>query len=305
MKILDRFPATLLLVLCAVFWSLGGLFIKKVDLHPLTVAGLRSFFSLFILFFLFKPSIKSLRNFATLTAVICYAGTVICFSIATKWTTAANAILLQSTAPLFVAPLGLLYLNERIEKADIFSGIGILLGLFFFFRSGFESSLNTGDLFGLIAGFFFALFIVGTRKIGKTGAENSVFWGNVLTFLLSSPTLFPRQSVDSFWNLFAVNAPSSTHASVNLDTSFSSHLPTGQEWVYLIILGVVQLGLPYFLYTQAISKVTALRANIILLIEPILNPIWVFLFIHETPTTDTLIGGLLVLGAVTLRILFK
>ncbi len=301
MNFVKNAPPTLLLVLCAVFWSLGGLFIKQVNLHPLTVAGFRSFFALFILYFLSKPQKPKLGDFNFLTAVTAYAGTVICFSIATKWTTAANAILLQSTAPLFVAPLSFFYLKEKIEKIDFLCAAGILAGLFFFFKGSLNSALNQGDVFGVIAGVFFALFIVSSRKAGSTGSLNAVFWGNVLAATMAIPTLFPKQYSDSIWNLFATQGTSVSNGLL-LDNSIFSHLPTQQEWIYLAILGIVQLGLPYFLYSNAISKVTALKANLILLIEPVLNPIWVFIFLSEKPTQDALIGGVFVIASVALRI---
>jgi drug/metabolite transporter (DMT)-like permease len=306
-RFIQNVPPTMLLILTACLWSLGGLFIKQVHLHPLTVAGLRSFFAAIFLFFVFRPGwprVSQLyKSFNLFTAIICYAGTVICFSIATKWTTAANAILLQSTAPLFVAPLAFVYLKEKIHRIDYFCGVGILTGLYFFFKGNLSGEFNRGDLFGIIAGVFFAFFIVTTRKEGTRGSQSAVFWGNILAALSCLPTLIPRQNQDSIWNTFSANAVHGS--SLQLDNSFFAHFPTNQEWIFLAILGFVQLGIPYYLYSQAISRIPALKANLILLIEPVLNPLWVFVFLAEQPSINAIMGGSIVLASAVARSYLK
>lgn len=278
-----------LLLLTAILWSSGGVLIKGVDLHPLAIAGLRSFFAFLFLIMVFGPGKGVKKDWTFWGAVFAYAGTVICFTVATKWTTAANAILLQSTAPLYVAVLSIFYLNEKPNRTDLISLVGVLIGLVFFFQGDIEVENMRGNVMGLIAGAFFGFFIAFTRKGGKSLALSSVVWGNLLAALAAIPTFLPTGEP----------LPD------QVDFPIRSIYPTLGELGRLCATGVLQLGVPYLFYSRAIGLIPALQANLILLLEPILNPIWVFLFLGEAPSGWALFGGAIVLLSVTGKTLLE
>jgi len=262
--------AKLLLLLTALFWSSGGLLIKWVSSGPLMVAGTRSLIAAIVLSLLYRPKLYPFTSMQFLIA-LSYALTVLLFVIATKWTSAANAILLQSTAPIYVAIVGGIFLKEKIRGIDILTIAIVLIGMGFFF--GDEISLEgfQGNLLGVGSGLSFAAFILLTRKESHTSPMNMIILGNYLAALIALP--------------FAISAG----------------LPDGRGWLGLLFLGIFQLALPYALYSKAIAHVPAIDTALIVLIEPMLNPLWVFLILGERPGFWSLIGGLIVLGAVAFR----
>ena len=262
--------ARILLALTALFWSSGGLLIKSVSSGPLVVAGTRSLITAIVLLVIFRPRLWPINRSVALGA-LAYAATVISFVFATKWTSAANAILLQSTAPIYVALFGGLFLGERIRPLDYATIAVVLGGMIFFFQGDLSLEGFRGNLLGLFSGFTFAWFILLTRKFSDESPMGIIVVGNLLAAALTLP--------------FAT----------------ASGLPTGRDWLALVALGVFQLALPYALYARAIPHVRAIDAVLIVLIEPILNPVWVFLFRGERPGLWSLVGGGIVLGAVTLR----
>jgi drug/metabolite transporter (DMT)-like permease len=255
--------------MAAMMWSIGGLLIKLVDWNPLAIAGMRSAIaSIVLLIFLRKPKLTWSK--AQIGAALAYVGTVILFVSANKMTTAANAILLQFTAPIYVALLGSWLLKEKTRVYDWII-IGVVMGgmsLFFF------DHLNVTGIWGNIvaigSGVCFAFFTIFMRMQKDGSPLESVFLGNIFTAIIGLPFMF--QSSPGF-----------------------------SGWAGLILLGVVQLGIPYILYSTAIKHVTALEAILIPIIEPLLNPIWVFLLIGETPGPWALIGGLIVMVTITIR----
>jgi drug/metabolite transporter (DMT)-like permease len=200
-----------------------------------------------------------------------YAACTVTFCTATKLTTAANAILLQYTAPVWVALFGTWFLGERATRADWVTIVLVLAGMGLFFADSLELAHIVGNVIAIVSGVCFAAMTMALRKQKDTSATESIILGNGIAFL-----------VGLWW---IVRAPALT--------------PTG--WLSLGTLGIVQLGVSYWLYARAIKHVSALEAVLIPVIEPILNPIWVLLALHEKPTFLSLIGGVVVLGAVTVR----
>ncbi len=266
----DSRNAKFLLVLTALLWSSGGWLIKSVGVGPLMVAGLRSLVTGIVLVLAFRPGL-AWRDRSLWWGAASYAATVISFVVATKWTSAANAILLQSTAPVYVALFGGFFLGERIRALDLATIGLVFVGMLFFF--GDELSLEgfRGNVIGLASGFFFAWFILITRRFGQASPLGMIVVGNFLAAALALP--------------FALGGPA----------------PGPSDWLALLALGVFQLAIPYALYARAIPHVRAIDAVLIVLIEPILNPVWVFLFVGERPGFLALVGGGIVLGAVTAR----
>jgi len=264
-----RAVALLLLVLTASLWSIGGLLIKSVNAHPLAIAGMRSVIStVIILIYVKKP--KFTWSFPQIAAAVTYALTVITFVSANKFTTAANAILLQYTAPVYVALFGSWLLKEKTSMLDWATIAVVFGGMMLFFVDSLDTKGLLGNIFAVISGVGFGLFPVFMRMQKDGSPIESVILGNIITAVVGLPFILRT-------------TPSST------------------EWVYLIVLGIVQLGIPYILYSIAIKNATAIEACLITVIEPILNPVWVIVFLGETPGIFSIIGGLIVVVAVTLR----
>lgn len=264
-----RIFALVLLALTAVLWSLGGLLIKSVNAHPLAISGTRSAIAaVVIMIYVKKP--RFTWSYPQIAAALAYAATVIFFVIANKMTTAANAILIQYTAPLYVALFGAWLLKEKPKLVDWATIIVVLGGMVLFFMDQLDTRGVWGNIFASLSGLSFGLFAVFMRMQKDGSPIESVILGNVLTALIGVPFLF-------------------------------SSVPDGKGWLCLTILGIVQLGIPYILYSKAIKHATALEATLIPVIEPILNPIWVALLLDEVPGVLAVVGGTIVLAAVTLR----
>ncbi len=264
----ERLKAIIFLALTATMWSLGGLLIKSVNANPLAISGVRSAISAaIILAATGKPKLS--WSPPQIGASLAYTGMVLLFVSATKNTTAANAILLQYTAPVFVIFLGAWLLREKVRALDWITVIVVMGGMVLFVAE----DMGTGGMFGNVlavgSGIAFALFAVLMRMQKEGSPIGSVILGNILTALIGVPFLF-------------------------------SNMPDAKGWLYLFVLGTLQLGIPYILYSKAIKHVTALEASLIPVIEPILNPVWVYIFLGEAPGQLALIGGVIVISAVTL-----
>jgi drug/metabolite transporter (DMT)-like permease len=261
-----RFLPPVLLLFTALLWSLGGVLIKSIDWPAMAIAGGRSAIAIpLMLACSGRPRFTFSR--AQIGGAIGYALTVVLFVFATRMTTAANAIFLQYTAPIYVAIIGRWYLGERALRVDwLVIGVALLgIALFFFDRltvAGFW-----GNVIALGSGLAFASVALFLRKEKAGSPVASIILGNTVVALVGVPFM--------------------------LQTS----LGEGGLW-RLVLLGTLQLGLPYVLYSTAIKHVTALEATLIPLLEPVLNPLWVMLALGERPGPWAMVGGVLVLGAV-------
>ena len=255
------------MVITSVLWSSGGILIKLVALPPLAVSGIRSLIAAgVILLYLKRP--KFVWSRYQILGAAAYASMAMTFVMATRLTTSANAVLLQYTAPIYVALLGGFILKEKTALKDWIT-IGItLIGIILFFMDSVAAGGLVGNVLALASGFFFALFVVCSRQQKEGSPMETILLGNLLTALLCMPWIF------------------------NAQYDIKSIVGVG-------LLGVVQFGLPYTLYGIAIKHVRALDAVMIAVIEPILNPVWVFLFMGEAPGPWSLAGGIIVLVAVT------
>jgi drug/metabolite transporter (DMT)-like permease len=260
-----------LLLLAALGWSLAGVLFKLVDWPPLAAAGGRGLVSAIFLLAVGGRRLRFTWSPLQLGTAFVYTGCTVLFAIANKLTTAANAILLQYTAPVWIALFGAWLLNERASRADWVTIAVSFLGMALFLYEGLQLNNLAGILVALASGMFFAAMIMMLRKQKDGSSLESIILGNLLGFLISLPAMW------------------------------SAGVPSTGSLAALLVLGVVQLGIPYLLYARAIRHVTALEAALIPVIEPILNPVWVMLFIGERPTPLSLLGGVIVVGAVTWR----
>jgi drug/metabolite transporter (DMT)-like permease len=254
----------LLLLAAAILWSLGGVLIKTIDLTPVTIGGARSLIAA-VAISLVMPGVVRKISWQTIPGAIAYAATVFLFVVATKLTTAANAIFLQYTAPIYIAMLSPWFLGERTTWRDWLLVLLALSGVGLFFIDRLSLQGLSGVAAALGSGIAFAWLTVLMRRQRAGSPEAVVLLGNVFTFLIASPWMFPILRLE-------------------------------QNGVQLLLLGVVQLTIPYLFYSVAIRHVRALDAAIISIIEPILNPIWVMLATSEQPTFWSIVGGSIVLA---------
>lgn len=258
--------SALLLIIAALLWSTGGVFIKWLPLSPLTIAGARSAIAaLVLLVWVRKP--RPTWTKMQFGAIFSYAATVVLFVVATKMTTAANAILLQYTAPIWVSLLSVAITGERLRTSEWLAVIVVMLGMSVFFLEQVAFDSVIGNVLAVLSGIAFAgvaLFIRAQRGVSTV---ESILFGNILAALLCLP--------------FA-----------------ESYVVTPGVIAALIGMGVLQLGVSYILYTKALENVTAIQAVLFTTLEPLLNPIWVVLLIGESPSPLAIVGGLLVIGGV-------
>lgn len=198
------------------------------------------------------------------------AATQIFFVIATRETSAANAIFIQYTAPVFVALFGIWYLREPAKLQDWLTMGAIGVGLLLFLGDGFSAGGMAGNLVALLSGVTLAWFFLFMREQKDGSPVETVFLGNVFAALAGLP-----------WLVQAA--------------------PTSADVGGVLVLGIFQLGIPFILMSLAIKHLTAVEAILIQTLEPILNPVWVFWVIGERPTPLALVGGVIVLLAVTTR----
>ena len=259
------------LLLTALGWSMAGVLFKLVDWPPLAAGGGRGLVSALFLLAVCGRNLHFTWSPVQVGAAVAYAGCTVTFAMANKLTTAANAILLQYTAPMWIALFGAWLLKERTTRADWAAVVASFLGMALFLYEGLKLNNLAGILLALFSGLSFAATIMLFRKQKDRSAVESVILGNLIGFVVSIPAMW------------------------------SAGLPSAGTAGVLVFLGVVQLGIPYLLYMRAIPHVTALEASLIPILEPILNPIWVMLFVGERPTPLSLVGGVIVVGAVTWR----
>jgi DME family drug/metabolite transporter len=261
--------ARLLLLAAAALWSTAGAAMKLCGLGGLQIAGGRSLISgLFFLAVL--PEARRLPSRRMILAVLGYGATVILFALSNKLTTAANAIFIQSSAPLWVLVLSPALLGERADRGELAAIPIYALGLGLFFLDELAPGQATGNLVALASGLSFAVCIIGLRRAGDESA-GALVWGNLLAAALVLP----------LWSQGPAARP--------------------VDLALLAYLGVFQLGLAYLFFARGVAHVPALEASLLVLLEPILNPIWTFLVAGERPGPWALAGGGVVLAATAWR----
>jgi len=264
-----RTRAVLLLAATAVLWSLGGVLIKWVSLPSMAVAGFRSAIALPVLLIAFGTRTVNFSA-SQLIGGVSYAATVILFVCATKLTTAGNAILLQYTAPVYVALFSGWLLGEKIRWFDWAAIAAVLFGMSLFFLDELGSGGMTGNILAMVSGFSFASLVLFMRMQKEASPVGSVIIGNLLTASICLPWMVKS-------------------------------MPGAADWFGLLLLGVFQLGLSYVCYAVAIKKVTAMEGILIPVLEPILNPLWAFFFLGERIGPWAFLGGVLVILSICLR----
>jgi drug/metabolite transporter (DMT)-like permease len=259
----------LLLLAAAVLWSTAGAAIKLCGLGAWQIAGGRSIVAAVFLLLAVRDARRRPTR-AVLAVAAAYAGTVILFVVATKLTTAANAIFIQDTAPLWVLLLSPWLLGEHPTKGELLAIPIFGLGLGLFFMDELAPGYLAGNLTALGSGVFFALAILGLRRLRDDGPA-ALAWGNLLAAAITLP----------LWS----RGPEATPVDLAL----------------LVYLGIFQLGLAYLCFSRGVTGTPAIEASLIILIEPVLNPIWTFLATGERMGPWAVAGGAVVLLATAWR----
>ncbi|MGH7528185.1 MAG: DMT family transporter [Gemmatimonadales bacterium] len=276
----SRSGARLQLIAAALLFSTGGAAIKAAEFSAWQIASFRSGIAAVAIWLMAREARRgwSPRVFVVGAA---YAACLTLFVLANRLTTAANTIYLQSTAPLYLVFLGPWLLKEPIRRQDLGFLAAVAFGLALFFV-GVDPPLATapdpvrGNVMAVASGFFWALTVCGLRWMGAAGeargsAAAAVVAGNITAFLVALPLALP----------------------------VGSH--SAGDWGLVAYLGIFQIALAYVFVTRALKAIPALEAALILLIEPMLNPVWAWIFQGERPGAWALVGGGIILGATTVR----
>ncbi len=262
----ERHKAVLLLVFAAVLWSTSGAFVKALDWQPISILAGRGIFTS-ILFLLYMHRLPKRVTRWTLLAAGGSMATQFLFVTSTKLTTAANSIFLQYTAPIYVALLAYWLLREKPSRSDwIAMGI-IFLGLLLFFGDQLSSDGFYGNILAVLSGVTAAIMMVSFRTQKDGSPEDSILIASLAVAAFGFPSILKETQMIT-------------------------------SWLSIAYLGIFQIGLAFIFFTRSIKHIPALEANLIGTLEPILNPVWVFLFVGERMGKFALLGGLVVLVGV-------
>ncbi len=269
----DKRKGELMMVACGVLWSMSGITMKYINWNPLLIVGGRGVFSALIIFMSMKMSGYKLRvtkkslGIAFLTFM-----NLVLFVSANKYTTAANAIVLQYTAPIFVLIVTAFILKRKLRSFEILTVFAALIGIVLFFMDQVSGNGMSGNVMAVASGFFMGIMYALTGEIKDDGERIS---GLVLGHTALAVICIPLGYIFT------------DHSEITL-------IPI----LLVVFLGVVQMGVPYSLYGRATALISGVEVSLISMIEPILNPIWVALIYGEIPGSHALIGAVLIIGAV-------
>jgi DME family drug/metabolite transporter len=261
----------LFVLAAAILWSSGGLFIKWTSISALELCFGRSLLAAITVAIFTRHEGFGLNRVTALASLL-YAGLLVLFVLATKETTAANAIFLQYTAPVYLLILEPLIYKEKFRRRDLIVVLVCVVGMSLFFVGKLRPQDVTGNLLALGSGVCFALYVLLLRhkQAQAVNRASSVIYGNLLLMLIAAP------------------------AGLRVITDMGA-----RDALSVVYLGVVQIGLAYTLFTVAMARgIRSLDAAIVAYVEPVLNPIWVFLALGEKPSTWALLGGSIIVIAV-------
>lgn len=279
----------LLMVLTACMWSIGGIFIKLISWSPFLISGIRSIISGSIMAGYMRASHVGYKlNRYSLFAGVGLGLSATLFTIANKLTTAANAIVLQYTAPVFILILSAVLFHQKMKRMEVGVVLVTLMGTVLFFFDQLSPGNVLGNFFGILAGIFLALMFV---MVGRGGDDDSTRMSGILNaHIIAALIGVPVGAVLTF------------HAkagAIAADTVSAAGSPLGMEILFVLILGVFQLGIPYVLYGIASKDCSPLACSLIGMLEPLLNPVWVAIFVGEVPGRFALIGAVIIIVTVT------
>ena len=267
-----EYRGILQMVLCATLWSIAGIFMKFLPWNGFAVASIRSFFAgATIAVFMALSRYRFQLTKRTLISGILSGSVYVCFSLANKLTTAANAIVLQFTSPAFVVLFSAVLYHTKIRKSDIAVVLIVLAGIALFFLDQLSPAGMLGNCVAILAGILMAGMFIAIGNLKSQERYSAVLIAQIFAFLVGFPAVIATRPV-----LNAVTISS------------------------IVILGVFQLGIAYILYVKATESCPPLACCLLGAVEPLLNPVWVLIFDGERPGPFALIGGVIVIVSVTL-----
>ncbi|HNC09780.1 MAG TPA: EamA family transporter [Anaerolineales bacterium] len=264
----ERRKAIFYLIITAILWSTSGLFVKILDWQPVAILAGRSFFAA-IVFLIYLRRLPTRFGLWQLLAAAMFILTQFLFITSTKLTTAANSIFLQYTMPIYVVLLAYWFLGEKPSRTDWLAMVVIFIGLTLFFGDDLNADGFLGNLLAILSGMTGAIMMVAFRAQKDGNPAES----NLIAFLVTATFGFPFVLKET-WTVNSI--------------------------LILAFLGIVQIGVAFIFFSKGIKHIPALEANLIGTLEPVFNPIWVFLFYGESMGKFALVGGLVVLGGVIL-----
>ena len=266
----------------ALLFSTGGAAIKAIDLTGWQIASFRSGVAALVLLSV-VPAARRIFNPRIVALGVAYAATLVCYALANRLTTAANTIFLQATAPLYLLLLAPLLLGERLRNRDLALMAVMVVGLAPFFLARAVPSATApaplaGNLLAALAGVCWAFVIVGLRAFGRREgggdvALAAVTAGNLIAFLAALPMALPVTG------------------------------GAAGDWGIVVFLGTIQVGLAYLFLTAGVRRLPALETSLLLLVEPVINPVWAWWLHGERPAGWAMAGGALILGATAVSLL--
>ena len=258
----DSRKGSLFMIAASICWSFGGLCIKLIPWGAMSIIGFRALFAA-VVFSIYRRSVKVEFTRGNVLAASCVAATIILFVFANKLTTAAAAILLQFTAPIFIILIHLVFYRQKPRLSGIVAVMATIVGMLLFFAGQLDAGGALGNVLAIGSGLAFAGVFVCNRR-PDVNTEQSLFLG------------------------FLINA------AVGLPFAFFQVTPEIVAWGSMAFLGIVQVGVAYIFFSMGIRRTPALLACLITAMEPILNPVWVALTIGEIPGAFAIAGGVVI-----------
>lgn len=262
----------------AFLWSTSGFFIKYLTISAFQISFFRSLIAaltVYVITLARRKPVKIEFDRVSNAAAFFYAGILILFVLATKMTTAANAIFLQFTAPIYLVVLEPLFLKTKFEPKNIITIIICIAGMVLFFFGKLELGNIYGNLLAIASGMCFAMFSLLLKyKRVKENSQNTlslIITGNALVAVIAGIIIFPNMALSV------------------------------TEALILLYMGAVQIGISYIIFNEGIKYVSATESMIIATLEAIFNPIWVFIGIGEAPSVYSIAGGAVIFGAILWR----
>ena len=269
--------AILEMLTCAALWSIAGIFIKLVPWNAFAVASMRSLVAgTVIALYMAAKRYRFRLSRRALIAGMLEGGVYLCFVCANKLTTAANAIVLQFTSPVFIVLYSALFFGEKIKKSDLTVVLFTLVGIALFFFDQLQGGYILGNCVAILAGMIMAGMFMAIGSLKGEEKFSAVLIGQIFAFLVGLPFCFGGRIVPSATAILSV-----------------------------MVLGVFQLGISYILYAKSADYCPPLACCLLGALEPLLNPVWVFLFNGERPGLFALIGAVIVVGAITIWCIYK
>jgi len=265
-----QYKGIIYMLICAVLWSTAGILIKLLPWNPMVIAGLRSLVAgCFYYLYMRHEKTRFVINKHSILSGIFLMGTFLFFVAANKFTTSANAIVLQYSAPIFIMIISSVIFRQRFRAGDIITVAATFIGIALFFLDDLAAGYKLGNLMAIGSGICFACMFIATGRADKDSRSSGIFLGNVFTAAVGIPFMFFSETTISTTTIFVILA-----------------------------LGIFQLGLSYVFYGIAIQYCSPLSCSLISFAEPLLNPVWVFLIVGEAPGLFALIGGVIVISSI-------